>query len=145
MYKFSSLTSNKMPELGSSLSGICVCKNTGGLFPITQTTIYCKPQSSINVLSFKKKTVHSLSNIFWFWNFNYIMSTLLFPPSKLSHTVLLALSNAWPLFSLIAVICKYVSTYTFLNTTCSVYIMLSVCISSGMTVWYWVAYWGALP
>lgn len=75
MYKFSSLTSYKMSELGSSLSGICICKITGGLFPITKTTIYCKPQSSIIVLSFKIKLfIHVLT----FFGFEIIITS--FPP-----------------------------------------------------------------
>lgn len=130
MYKFSSLTSYKMPKLGSSPSGICIYKNTGGLFPIN-------PSLSSLFFPLKKLFIHFLT-CFLFWNYNYIISTLPFPPSKLSHIILLALSNAWPFLSLIAVISKYISTYTFLNTACPVCIILSVLF---LQVWLFNTGW----
>ena len=35
-------------------------------------------------------------------------------------------------------------SYALLSTTCSVCIMLFVCVFSGMTIWYWITYWCVL-
>lgn len=78
--------------------------------------------------------------------FEIIYSLLPFRPSKLPHILPLALQIHGLYFSLIIVTCvlyKYISLN--IRITCPVCIMLLVCMFSGLSIWYWMNNWCALP
>lgn len=81
------------------------------------------------------------------WGLHTITSTPLpFPLPQAPHLFILVLSNLWPPFSLIVVsyICVYMFIHKGMNTaTCSVYIVLLVCMFSGWTNQYWITIWCA--
>lgn len=55
-----------------------------------------------------------------------------FVPSALSYALPYFFSNLWLLFTLIIVACIFISTYIFLNITCSICILLLTCAFSRM-------------
>lgn len=94
-------------------------------------------RAQIRVQFFTDKFVLSGSSILFLrlWcNYNFSVSSLqiFLPTSPCS------LSNAWPLLSLMVIICKYVCVYTyiFLNITYTVYIRSLVHKFSELTTWH---------
>jgi hypothetical protein len=76
-------------------------------------------------------------------DYSRVTAFLLFLASTLSHIPLPTPLQIHGLFLLlIVIVCIYVyylHTHMFLNIACSVWIMLPVCMFSGLTVWHWAA------
>lgn len=84
----------------------------------------------------------------WFSNsfniFSFVFDIILklhfsfpFPPSKPSNIHLLTLSNSCQYFPLMVI--------NFLNITCSVCVMLLICMFLGLITWDWMTSWYVLP
>lgn len=82
-----------------------------------------------------------LFKLFLFVEINYNIiksfSYLFFPPSKSSHIYLFALIKTDDCFLLV----WHAYMYIALNTTCSVCIMVLVCIFSELRTWHWTTTW----
>ena len=63
---------------------------------------------------------------------------LFFPPSPPIYPPLFAFFQIHDLFSFTVVTRIYGYTYVLLNITCSVRVILHVCIFSGQTIWDWI-------
>lgn len=92
-----------------------------------------------NILKLKKYNFFLIFLLFWDYNITTIFSLSLSSLQTLSYTPLCCLSNSWPL-SLIVV-----TWHMFLNITCSVWMTLLIWMFSGLTTWYWITNWYALP
>lgn len=103
-----------------------------------------------NTLKMSEDMYNSSSNYFYpvvnFWEYSYISSSPFLPKRNL-NPIPHSTSKFWPLLSLIAVvyICVYVYPCIILNITCSVHIILHVCLFSELTIWHWTNNWCPLP
>lgn len=101
----------------------------------------------IGFLSFTSFSPCFILKIFYFWDYNYIISSSPFLSSNPPIYPYLLSLKFMALFSLVIVtcICMCVHTYIYIrryiNTTCSVCILLLLCILWRLTFCHWTANW----